>query len=139
MKTCPCGSGLPRRELKDARGIFCTSVCDQCEAKKKKGLRPDNLHGSQLPDGRADRRELKVAAKTSTPGHLRRSRTWNGTYQRRHEYELAFLCGADSRTDTVGAYGELLKACECQAPRPLFLPPGMGNAMAPFVSVPSWI
>jgi hypothetical protein len=38
MKTCPCGSGLPRRELKDARGIFCTFVCDKCEAEKKRGF-----------------------------------------------------------------------------------------------------
>jgi hypothetical protein len=31
MKLCPCGSGEPRRELVDARGIFCTFVCDKCE------------------------------------------------------------------------------------------------------------
>ena len=53
MKTCPCGSGLPRRELKDARGIFCTFVCDKCEAEKKRGFRPDIFIGSKLPDGRA--------------------------------------------------------------------------------------
>jgi hypothetical protein len=38
---CPCGSGLPRRELVDARGIFCTFVCDRCEAEKKAHYRPD--------------------------------------------------------------------------------------------------
>jgi hypothetical protein len=38
---CHCGSGLHRRELKDARGIFCTFICDKCEAKKRKAFRPD--------------------------------------------------------------------------------------------------
>jgi hypothetical protein len=32
---------LHRRELKDARGIFCTFVCDRCEAKKRQAFRPD--------------------------------------------------------------------------------------------------
>lgn len=36
MKTCPCGSGEPRRELIDAAGIFCTFVCDKCEQEKRK-------------------------------------------------------------------------------------------------------
>ena len=27
----------------DARGIFCTFVCDNCEAEKKRGFRPDIL------------------------------------------------------------------------------------------------
>ena len=31
MNLCSCGSGKPRRELKDARGIFCAFVCDRCE------------------------------------------------------------------------------------------------------------
>ena len=31
MKLCFCGSGLERRALIDARGIFCTYVCDKCE------------------------------------------------------------------------------------------------------------
>lgn len=29
--TCTCGSGLGRYELVDARGIFCTYVCEKCE------------------------------------------------------------------------------------------------------------
>jgi hypothetical protein len=41
MKECFCGSGEPRRELKDARGIFCTFVCDRCEARKRAGYRAD--------------------------------------------------------------------------------------------------
>ena len=41
MKLCPCGSGEPRRELLDARGIFCTFVCDSCELEKRKQFRPD--------------------------------------------------------------------------------------------------
>ena len=36
VKLCPCGSGEYRRELYDARGIFCTFICDQCEAEKKR-------------------------------------------------------------------------------------------------------
>jgi hypothetical protein len=41
MKLCPCGSGEPREELVDARGIFCAFVCSQCEAGKRAGYRPD--------------------------------------------------------------------------------------------------
>lgn len=41
MKLCACGSGLPRRELVDARGIFCAFVCDRCEKKKRSGFRAD--------------------------------------------------------------------------------------------------
>lgn len=40
MKPCSCGSGLPRRALYDARGIFCAYVCDACEARKRAGFRP---------------------------------------------------------------------------------------------------
>lgn len=43
MKTCTCGSGLPRHELRDARGIFCAYVCDRCEADKRAGYRTDVL------------------------------------------------------------------------------------------------
>ena len=38
---CRCGSGLERRELIDARGIFCAFVCDACEAGAKAKFRPD--------------------------------------------------------------------------------------------------
>lgn len=41
MKECRCGSGLPRRPLTDARGIFCAYVCDSCIANKKAGYRPE--------------------------------------------------------------------------------------------------
>lgn len=38
---CTCGSGLAKRELKDARGIFCTFVCDRCEARKRGEFRAE--------------------------------------------------------------------------------------------------
>jgi len=38
---CNCGSGLDRRELVDARGIFCSFVCDKCERRKRAEFRPD--------------------------------------------------------------------------------------------------
>lgn len=37
---CSCGSGKPRRRLYDAAGIFCASVCDACEAKRRQSLNP---------------------------------------------------------------------------------------------------
>jgi hypothetical protein len=40
-KLCSCGSGQYRRELKDARGIFCTFVCDRCERRKREGFRAE--------------------------------------------------------------------------------------------------
>jgi len=40
-KLCHCGSGLPRFDLTDARGIFCAYVCDKCEAKKRGGYRAE--------------------------------------------------------------------------------------------------
>jgi hypothetical protein len=40
-KLCPCGSGEYRRELKDARGIFCTFICNKCEKEKRKKFRSD--------------------------------------------------------------------------------------------------
>lgn len=41
MRTCSCGSGLPRRDLYDARGIFCCFVCDKCETQKRAKYRPE--------------------------------------------------------------------------------------------------
>lgn len=41
---CHCGSGLIRRPLYDARGIFCNYVCDTCEEIKKKEFREDIFH-----------------------------------------------------------------------------------------------
>lgn len=40
-KTCTCGSGEPRRELIDARGIFCAFVCDDCAREKRARYRPE--------------------------------------------------------------------------------------------------
>jgi len=40
MKLCNCGSGLPSRELLDARGIYCGRVCDRCEQRIKSSFRP---------------------------------------------------------------------------------------------------
>ena len=40
---CFCGSGLPRRPLYDARGIFCCNVCDRCEAERRSGFRPEMI------------------------------------------------------------------------------------------------
>lgn len=41
IKPCLCGSGLPRRELNDARAIFCGYVCDACEGRKRACFRPE--------------------------------------------------------------------------------------------------
>ena len=38
---CRCGSGEPRRALYDARGIFCTYVCDRCETERRKEFRSE--------------------------------------------------------------------------------------------------
>ena len=35
LRLCACGSGHPRRNLRDAHGIFCSFVCDSCEAPKR--------------------------------------------------------------------------------------------------------
>ncbi len=39
-KPCRCGSGAPRRELRDAMNIFCAFVCDACEAEKRAEFDP---------------------------------------------------------------------------------------------------
>jgi hypothetical protein len=41
MKTCNCGSGLPSRELYDARGIYAGRVCNRCEQEKRSHFRPE--------------------------------------------------------------------------------------------------
>jgi hypothetical protein len=41
MNLCTCGSGLPKRDLIDARGIFCTYVCDECERDRMGEFRAD--------------------------------------------------------------------------------------------------
>lgn len=40
---CPCGSGLPKEALYDARGIFCCYICDACEKEKRSRYRPEVL------------------------------------------------------------------------------------------------
>ena len=40
-RECNCGSGATRRPLYDARGIFCTYVCDMCEERKRAQFRPE--------------------------------------------------------------------------------------------------
>jgi hypothetical protein len=39
-KVCRCGSNKPRYELRDAAGIFCTFVCDDCETTARKKFNP---------------------------------------------------------------------------------------------------
>jgi len=46
---CACGSLLPRRELADARGIFCCYVCDECEAEKRSHFRADIFTDPHYP------------------------------------------------------------------------------------------
>ena len=41
VKLCRCGSGLPRRDLCDARGIFCAYVCDKCERRQRAKYRQE--------------------------------------------------------------------------------------------------
>ena len=48
-KECPCGSGKERYDLVDARGIFCTFVCDDCEDAKRSKYRPDIFVDSNYP------------------------------------------------------------------------------------------
>jgi len=40
-RACSCGSGLPRYDLTDARGIFCCYVCDACERDRMKSYLPE--------------------------------------------------------------------------------------------------
>lgn len=42
-KPCTCGSGLPRYKLEDARGIFCSYLCKDCEDEVKSKYRPEVL------------------------------------------------------------------------------------------------
>ena len=40
IRPCLCGSGEPRRELRDAHSIFCGFVCDDCEDRKRAAFDP---------------------------------------------------------------------------------------------------
>jgi hypothetical protein len=46
---CRCGSDQPRRELNDARGIFCAYVCDRCEADRRGYFRRDVFSDPNYP------------------------------------------------------------------------------------------
>lgn len=56
VRPCPCGSGHPRYDLTDARGIFCAYVCDVCEDEKSSHYRKDIFtdanywHDEQIED-----------------------------------------------------------------------------------------
>lgn len=41
MRQCICGSGKASWELIDARGIYVSRVCDDCEEEKKSRYRPE--------------------------------------------------------------------------------------------------
>ena len=41
LQQCPCGSGEWPEAHHDGHGIFLCYACDQCEAKKLAGYRPD--------------------------------------------------------------------------------------------------
>jgi len=60
-KLCMCGSELPRFELVDAAGIFCTFVCDECEAEKRKRYRPEIFEpGSRYALYDGDKEQLEI-------------------------------------------------------------------------------
>ena len=41
LTKCPCGSGIYPEQLHDARGIFCTYYCEECEHAKREQFRPE--------------------------------------------------------------------------------------------------
>jgi hypothetical protein len=41
IKPCSCGSGEPREEVCDAKGIFVAYVCDHCRKRRLGGYRPE--------------------------------------------------------------------------------------------------
>ena len=49
VRLCPCGSGHVRRELRDARGVFCAFVCDACEARKRAACDPKIFGSAYYP------------------------------------------------------------------------------------------
>jgi hypothetical protein len=50
MPECNCGSGLEKRPLHDAYGIFCTYVCDKCEEEKMSRYDPRIFGGAYEAD-----------------------------------------------------------------------------------------
>lgn len=49
MRPCRCGSGLEQRDLIDARGIFCSFVCNRCEADIRRCFRPEIFTDPKYP------------------------------------------------------------------------------------------
>ena len=49
LRLCACGSGQPRRDLRDAHGIFCNFVCDACEARKRTAYDPRIFNAATYP------------------------------------------------------------------------------------------
>lgn len=61
VKPCRCGSELPRYDLTDAAGIFCTYVCEECEAEKKKKYRSEIFEpGSRYALYEGDEEQLEI-------------------------------------------------------------------------------
>jgi hypothetical protein len=50
VKTCACGSGKSRYELRDAANIFCAFVCEDCEKKRKEEFNPRIFQEYYDPD-----------------------------------------------------------------------------------------
>ncbi len=48
-KTCSYGSGLEREAIHDARGIFVTFVCEQCQVDRLSSYRPDIFTDPSYP------------------------------------------------------------------------------------------
>ena len=49
-RTCKCGSNLDEFPLHDYQGIFCSYVCDKCEAAAKAKYRPEMFTGYDQSD-----------------------------------------------------------------------------------------
>lgn len=50
IRTCPCGSGKPARDIYDAQRIYCCKVCDSCERRRKAEFRPEIFSGYTQAD-----------------------------------------------------------------------------------------
>ena len=74
-KLRPCGSGAPRRELRDAMNIFCAFVCDGCEAEKRAAFDPRIFSADPYPADEpiftlAADDNIEVLSARSRPGPL---------------------------------------------------------------------
>lgn len=47
MRPCICGSGKSSWELYDARGIYVSRICEDCEEKVRSKFRPDIFTDSE--------------------------------------------------------------------------------------------